>query len=459
MRHALPILLVCPLLACAQSYPGQYPDPSQYPPGQYPPGQYPPGQYPARLPGGIPVNIPFPEIKLPKRKAKPETATASGDLKINLATINGMLRKLGEKELMLETSATRVLRFRLLPKTQFRDQEAAPMRDSLLHPGDHLTVHVNADDPETALRVVLVRAGSTREREAGSQPVEDARIAAATAADLGHTRAVAANEPTAVQPEPIEERPTLRATDPGEAPVRRGSVRAEQVIDEARAAAALFTAGLPNFLVQQVTTRDASSGLGAAWQRIDVVTADVTYVNGKEEYKNIAVNGRAARGPVESTGSWSTGEFAVTLEDILAPATNAQFVARGVENVAGRAALAFDLIVEHANSHWTLVAPDGRLYSPAYKGSLWIDQETRRVLRIEQKAQKMPDDFPYNSAASSLEYGYVLIDGKRYLLPIKGENMACMAGRSCSRNVIDFRNYRKFGAESNISFEKFRSEL
>ncbi len=147
MRRVWWLVLVCPALALSQTYPSQYPDPSQYPPGQYPPGQYPPGQYPARLPGGIPVNIPFPDLKFPKRKQKekaeekkPDAATASGDLKINLASVQGTLRKLGEKDLLLETGPLRVLRFRLLAKTQFRDQEATPMRDSLLHPGDKITV-------------------------------------------------------------------------------------------------------------------------------------------------------------------------------------------------------------------------------------------------------------------------------------------------------------------------------
>src|ERR1700724_30713 len=80
MRLCLTALLLFGGLAAAQTYPGQNPTqyptgqypPGQYPPGQYPPAQYPPGQYPntypTRLPGGIPVGLPIPEIKLPKKK-------------------------------------------------------------------------------------------------------------------------------------------------------------------------------------------------------------------------------------------------------------------------------------------------------------------------------------------------------------------------------------------------------
>src|SRR2546423_1036167 len=101
----LAILIAAGALAQGQTYPGQYPQtyppgqyPQTYPPGSYPPGSYPPGNYPTRLPGGIPVNVPTPEIKLPKRqdKNKPE------DIKMTVAAAEGTLRKLGEKDLLLE---------------------------------------------------------------------------------------------------------------------------------------------------------------------------------------------------------------------------------------------------------------------------------------------------------------------------------------------------------------------
>jgi hypothetical protein len=187
---------------------------------------------------------------------------------------------------------------------------------------------------------------------------------------------------------------------------------------------------------------------------MDVVTADVASVNGKEDYRNIKVNGRPTSRP-EDSGSWSTGEFQITLEDILSPMTAAAFRPNGEDRVANRPALVYTLSVEQQHSHWTLVSESGRQYKPAYKGSIWIDKETRRVLRIEQQALSMPRDFAYDKAESMLEYGYVSIEGTRYLLPVQSINMACMTGSSnCSRNAIEFRNYRKFSADSNISFDK-----
>jgi hypothetical protein len=71
--------------------------------------------------------------------------------------VQGSLRKLGAKDLYLHTSGKGKVRFRLLANTGFRNQQGSPIRDSLLKPGDQLSVFVNPDDPETAVSVVLIR--------------------------------------------------------------------------------------------------------------------------------------------------------------------------------------------------------------------------------------------------------------------------------------------------------------
>jgi len=41
------------------------------------------------------------------------------------------------------------------------------------------------------------------------------------------------------------------------------------------------------------------------WQALDVVTANLVYENGKEEYKDIAVNGKPKKSMEETGGAWS----------------------------------------------------------------------------------------------------------------------------------------------------------
>jgi hypothetical protein len=461
-------------LAFAQ-YPGQYPPgqyppgqypPGQYPPGQYPPGQYPPGQYPntypTRLPGGIPVEIPMPRVELPKRQPKDKSSKPGEETaKMTLASADGTLRSMGEKDLYLETKPQRILRFRLLAKTKFQNKQGEPVRDSLLHPGDQLSVQVNTDDPETALRVVLTRTGSDSERAAADRPFDKSSAKSPVDEDLGKARTVAVEEnapdaPAAAAPAAGEpSKPEVGPGAPPPPPSNAGGTSDDEIIQDARTNAATLTESLPNFLVQQATTRFFSEGFPAHWQAIDNVTADVAYVDGKEDYRNIAINGTPTDRPPESSGSWSTGEFATTLQDVLSLATRAQFKRRGPATFGGRDCLVFDYHVEQPNSHWTIVAPDQRQYKPAYDGAIWIDRQTHYVVRIEQRATLFPRDFPFSRTECTISYAYVRIDRKSYLMPTTSEDVACMSGSgTCSRNALEFKNYRKFTTDSNVSFDK-----
>ena len=447
--------------------PGQYPQGGQYPPGQYPQGgQYPPGTYPdtypTRLPGGVPVNLPVPNIKLPKKNDK---GGAKQEQKLTVSSVDGTLRRLREKDLVLETSHKAVLRFRLIAKTRFENKTGEPVRDSLLKPGDQLAVMVSPDDEETALRVVLQRGGTDGERAAAEKPLDEASVRAPRSEDLGKARTVTVRDAAAAESAPQIEEDAKTApaaapdTDSASAPepdtlagnTPRGKTD-EDMIAGARDAAIAFGTTLPNYLVQQLTIRYFSPNSPPRWQLIDQVTADLAYVDGKEDYRNFRIDGSPVDRP-EQSGSWSTGEFSTTLDDVLSLATNAKFRRRGEQKIAGRDAVIFDYSVAQSNSHWTVVAPDDRRYNPAYEGAIWVDQATHRVLRLEQRTLGMPPGWPYKGVEWLLEYGYVKIDQKTYLLPDRAENIACMTGSgACTRNVIEFRNYRKFTTESNVTF-------
>jgi hypothetical protein len=109
--------------------------------------------------------------------------------------------------------------------------------------------------------------------------------------------------------------------------------------------------------------------------------------------------------------------------------------------------------VEQPNSHWH-VETGNQSYLPGYSGTVWIDKETSRVLRIEMQAEAMPRTFPLDQVESAVDYDFVMIGDAKFLLPTHSEALSCSRGtRECSRNVIDFRNYRKFTAESSITFD------
>jgi hypothetical protein len=106
--------------------------------------------------------------------------------------------------------------------------------------------------------------------------------------------------------------------------------------------------------------------------------------------------------------------------------------------------------VRRENSHWMLQARSQTL-AAAYGGSVWVDAKTARVVRIEMQARNLPSDFPMDTVESAVDYSYVMIGGRSFLLPVHAESLGCERGtRYCSHNIIDFRNYHEFKSEIKI---------
>lgn len=186
---------------------------------------------------------------------------------------------------------------------------------------------------------------------------------------------------------------------------------------------------------------------------------------------NILVNGKAPVYAIEATGMWSRGEFSTALLGLLAPKTDADFHNKRSTTINNHPAFRYDYRVRQANSTWTIEtfvtdsfyfgsrprpvswdwhsAPVGYYgagyYAPGYTGSIWIDKENFRVLRVEMSAVNIPTSLAIDAAESAVDYDYVFIGDKKYLVTTHSEALSCFRGSSeCARNVIEFRNYRTF---------------
>lgn len=273
--------------------------------------------------------------------------------------------------------------------------------------------------------------------------------AARQMADLPPPNYTATEEATAPKPAAPAGRPVDMS-----APSNLGRP-GDPVIEKARDAAATYLESLPNYFCQQMTARYQSDHPKTGWDPIDVVTADVAYQDGRESYKNIKIGGKAVNKSMDDIGGTrSTGEFSSILLDLLDPGTNAIFRRSGSDTLSARAAWVYKFEIPRERSHWRIEAPS-QLYYPAFGGSIWIDKETSRVLRIEQGTLDMPKAFPFDTVETVTDYAFIsLAAGQKYLLPADAEVLSCMRGTSlCTRNRLEFRNYRKFGADSTITFD------
>lgn len=229
-----------------------------------------------------------------------------------------------------------------------------------------------------------------------------------------------------------------------------GPAGREDLLSRAEEAALEFDKKLPSFICDQFVNRYESKTLKPKWKLLDRVQLELAYTKGKEEYRNIRINGkRLKKGSPEESGSWSTGDFGATLVSIFASTSPPDFRLRGDSEAAGMKAKVYDFSVPKERSQWTIRY--GYAVKPAHEGSLWIDPESARVLRIEMSSRRLPTNYDIDKVEMTVDYGWVNIAGTKWLLPVRSENLACYRGTfTCTRNEIEFKNYRKFEVESQV---------
>jgi hypothetical protein len=84
-----------------------------------------------------------------------------------------------------------------------------------------------------------------------------------------------------------------------------------------------------------------------------------------------------------------------------------------------------------------------------------VDSESGQVLRIVMSARGLPENYPSDTIESTIDYDLVKIADAKYLLPVRSELLTCQQhGNLCFRNVSVFRDYKKFEADTSLTFEK-----
>lgn len=268
------------------------------------------------------------------------------------------------------------------------------------------------------------------------------------------------------EPAPPPERPRLKSAEEAAPPPpteeseeAKEKARAEAFaklpfLEQARYFALEYADNLPDFMATQFVTRFAQKPGDKDWKKEDTLEIELAYrVKGGEKYKLTKLDGKPSTLKYENLGgSISTGEFGSLLTAAFAPQSRAEFKELRKEAFNKRQTVVYDFKVKKAFSanqitdrttHQSIIT--------AYQGTVWIDVETKRVLRIEQASEGMPANFSITLSESAVEYDWVKIADQPYLLPVRGEVLlGSDRDRYYTRNVIEFRNYRKF--DSDIKF-------
>jgi hypothetical protein len=227
-----------------------------------------------------------------------------------------------------------------------------------------------------------------------------------------------------------------------------------KVLNDAREFAVNYTKRLPDFLCTQVTRRYIDPSGLEFWQRDDTITSRLSFFEQKEDYKVVLVNNHPTDIPMERLGgAISVGEFGSMMKELFDPATGAQFEWTRWATLRGQRMHVYSYRVPLATSKLTISYERSLQITVGYRGLVYVDRDTRTVARITQEGEDIPASFPIQQVSRVLDYDLVPIGEAQFILPLKSTTRMRQA-RLLVKNDVEFRMYRKFGAEAVIKFDE-----
>ena len=226
-----------------------------------------------------------------------------------------------------------------------------------------------------------------------------------------------------------------------------------EIIAKAREVALQYTANLPNFISTETIRRSGLAKRSQTWKPVDTLTVDVAFSDKGERYNMLTINGKPTKKSFSQVGgTQSDGEFGTILRWIFRPESATRFHWERSEELRGRPMYVFFYSIEQTHSEYQVSANKLHMIA-AFGGLVYVDRETRQVMRITHSPSGVPARFPFAGISSELDYGFAEIGGQKFLLPLHAELNVTLRDGSQVRNVMDFDNYRKFTIEATLKFE------
>ena len=232
----------------------------------------------------------------------------------------------------------------------------------------------------------------------------------------------------------------------------------QKVLADARNYAGNRERSLPDFICTQTTRRFANvTGQDGDWRPLDIIVERLTYFEHHEDYRVLEINGVASSIAHDKlTGASSSGEFGSVMKGIFAPVAATEFHWQTYFTLRGQRMHVYAYQVAKANSDYHIMVPG---LTPAktmdlvagYHGLVFIDDKQHYIHRITLHADGIPPAYPVQDVSLMLDYDDTRIGDADYLLPLNFE-LRSREGKTMIKNDVDYEDYRKFTADSNIQF-------
>lgn len=232
------------------------------------------------------------------------------------------------------------------------------------------------------------------------------------------------------------------------------AIEQQDLISAMRRYAAQYISNLPNFLCVQVTEQFEAGRKTQHWHRGDTLISRLTFNQGREQRKLELVNDKPPKlgGAFWRTPLTTEGEFGMLLESIFGEASAASFTWHGWDTVRSKRVAVFDYAIDRKHSTLSLSLSDLAQAIVPYHGSVYADPEAGAVWRITNSVTEIPAAIQTKSVSTTIEYDRTTIGSTSYLVPVMA-SISLFTGSNHIRNEIQFRDYRKFEADSTITYQ------
>jgi hypothetical protein len=228
----------------------------------------------------------------------------------------------------------------------------------------------------------------------------------------------------------------------------------DAIVAGARKRALDYAKSLPNFICVEVTNRSVDQSGSGNWKHRDSIAELLTYQDNQESRSTLEVNGKRSslkRAEMNSTWPTSVGEFGALLNLVFASSSKTQFQWKEAGSLGDGSGILQVLSYRVAHENATLdLSESNNTIGVGFHGLVYIDSGTSGIRRVTVEADDLPHNFSMHAASMTVDYDYVAISAREYLLPVRSTVSLQRHHRQIELNEIAFRNYRRFASRVKI---------
>ncbi|HEY1207122.1 MAG: VWA domain-containing protein [Bryobacteraceae bacterium] len=226
-----------------------------------------------------------------------------------------------------------------------------------------------------------------------------------------------------------------------------------RILAAARERAADYRDALPDFVCTRTTTKFSKSKDGSGWAPAISSTDLLQFVEGEEKTQTLTSR-QVANVPAMMKKLDLFGELGGVLSLVFNEHHFAEIEWKGMAEMKGIRVHVFQYRVARTNSGYMLSLGDQQSQVlAAYRGTVQIDANSMAIRRVVVEAVDLPKNFPIQQSAIAVDYDFVRIGGKRYLVPQHATWLYVGANsKQPMKSDRAFQNYRKYTTTSGIKY-------